>query len=310
MSRPIHPLFLVLISGLLGMSPWRAGAASSAGFRAEVVVCGSAASEHQHRGATYVEAVDGCEYAIRLINDTPDRVAVVLSVDGLNTIDASRTAASQAPRWVLGPYESATIPGWQTGGATSRRFFFTEADESYAQWLGSTSDAGWIRVVVYRERRPTPPPPVYIDPVWYEDGWRGGRSDDGGSSSGSGRLYDWEDGEAYGGASDRALPESEASPVAGEAAGSSARRSSRGASSRAWRPDDDRAATGIGREVGHVVSTTAFDAERHPFARISIRYGFRDQLVAWGVLPRPYPVCRLCCDDGFAPDPYDGCYRR
>ena len=64
------------------------------------------------------------------------RVAVALSVDGLNTIDARHTDASSARKWVLGPYEAVTIRGWQTNSAQARRFFFTTEDESYGGWLG------------------------------------------------------------------------------------------------------------------------------------------------------------------------------
>ena len=39
----------------------------------------------------YVEAMRGASYALRLTNPTPYRVAVALSVDGLNTIDARHT---------------------------------------------------------------------------------------------------------------------------------------------------------------------------------------------------------------------------
>ena len=77
-----------------------------------------------------------------------------------------------------------------------------------------------------------------------------------------------------------------------------------------WYWEDTRASTGIGSEVGHQVYSTAFDAESHPFSRITIRYGFRDQLVSWGVLSDPWPCCcRGCCNDGFAPDPNDRCWR-
>lgn len=105
------------------------------------------------RGVTYVEALAGREYAIRLRNGTPERVAVALSVDGLNTIDAKRTTARDASRWILGPYQTITIEGWQTSQSTARRFFFTTESASYGAWLGDTRNLGLIAAAVFRERR-------------------------------------------------------------------------------------------------------------------------------------------------------------
>ena len=58
---------------------------------------------YRHDGRVYVEAQKGREYAIRLRNPYPVRVAVALSVDGLNTIDARETSADGARKWVLDP---------------------------------------------------------------------------------------------------------------------------------------------------------------------------------------------------------------
>jgi len=49
-------------------------------------------------------------------------VAVALSVDGLNTIDARETTAAGARKWVLDPYQIVTISGWQTSQTEARRF--------------------------------------------------------------------------------------------------------------------------------------------------------------------------------------------
>src|SRR6476659_11303958 len=60
-------------------------------FDVEILVNGRPLSEYYARGRTYVEALPGAEYEIRVTNPGPDRVAVALSVDGLNTIDARHT---------------------------------------------------------------------------------------------------------------------------------------------------------------------------------------------------------------------------
>ena len=45
-------------------------------------------------------------------------MAVALAVDGLNSIDAKKTTSREAAKWILDPYASIVIEGWQTSGAT------------------------------------------------------------------------------------------------------------------------------------------------------------------------------------------------
>lgn len=96
----------------------------------------------------------GKDYSIHLKNPWGRRVAVRLSVDGVNTIDAEETGGK---RWVLGPYEEAVIPGWQVSGDTARRFAFSNAGDSYVSKLGrSLKDIGTIEALVYLEEKPVP----------------------------------------------------------------------------------------------------------------------------------------------------------
>lgn len=121
----------------------------------EVLVNGSPQRRYIHEGRWYVEALKGREYAVRMRNPFPVRVAVALSVDGLNTIDARHTGASDARKWVLGPYETVTISGWQTSRTEARRFEFTTEAQSYGQALGETANLGVISAVFFKERVPT-----------------------------------------------------------------------------------------------------------------------------------------------------------
>jgi len=118
-----------------------------------VLVNGATRPEYAHRGTTYIEAVRGREYSLRLTNPSPYRVAVALSVDGLNTIDARHTDSWTAAKWVLAPYESTEISGWQVSDRTARRFVFTGERDSYGAALGATKNLGVIEAVFYRERR-------------------------------------------------------------------------------------------------------------------------------------------------------------
>jgi hypothetical protein len=119
-----------------------------------ILVGGVPREEYAHRGMTYVEAVRGRDFTIRLRNPTPYRVAVALSVDGLNTIDAKHTDAWGASKWVLEPWETAEISGWQVSDRTARRFYFTGEHNSYGAKLGKTQNLGIVEAVFYRERVP------------------------------------------------------------------------------------------------------------------------------------------------------------
>ena len=118
----------------------------------DILVNGVAQARFGHQGRWYVEALKGREYAIRIRNPYGVRVAVALSVDGLNTIDARQTTAAAARKWVLGPYETVTISGWQTSRTEARRFEFTTEEHSYGQALGKTANLGVISAVFFKER--------------------------------------------------------------------------------------------------------------------------------------------------------------
>lgn len=120
----------------------------------EVLVNGTPQHRHSHQGRWYIEALKGREYAIQLRNPYGVRVAVALSVDGLNTIDARQTTAADARKWVLDPHETITISGWQTSRTEARRFEFTTEERSYAQALGKTANVGLITAVFFKERVP------------------------------------------------------------------------------------------------------------------------------------------------------------
>jgi hypothetical protein len=123
------------------------------GFGLTVLVGDNPREQYFHQGTLYVEALRGASYSLRLTNPTPYRVAVALSVDGLNTIDARHTDPRSARKWVLGPYESAVISGWQVNDRTARSFYFTGERNSYGAALGKTENLGVIEAVYFRERR-------------------------------------------------------------------------------------------------------------------------------------------------------------
>jgi len=229
----------------------------------DVIVNGRPVAEYYARGTTYVEALQGAEYELRLRNSSSDRVAVALSVDGLNTIDARHTSAWNASKWVIEPYQTITISGWQMSSERARRFYFTNERDSYGAKLGQTANLGVISAVFFRERRRivpvTPPYPITRD---------------------------------------RMEPERSAKSGSGEAA-----RDNRAA---APVPDDDYAATGIGRNVRHDVRWVDLDLESRPAGEVTIRYEYYSALLKLGVIPRQTsrePLQRREDSRGFSPEP-------
>lgn len=158
MSR-IHWIMSIVVLGVVGLCVAVAQKPTeriirppSPNFDVEVLINGRPVTEYAARGKTYIEATQGAEYELRLHNPSADRVAVALSVDGLNTIDARHTSAWNASKWVVEPYQTITISGWQMSSERARRFYFTNERDSYGAKLGQTANLGVISAVFFRER--------------------------------------------------------------------------------------------------------------------------------------------------------------
>nr|MDP9122277.1 hypothetical protein [Acidobacteriota bacterium] len=129
-------------------------------YTLEVLVDGHPLAELAGNGRNYVLAFAGREYSLRLTNNTARRVAIAVSVDGLNSIDAKTTTAQAGSKWILEPYESIVLDGWQTSSALARQFYFTTEKGSYGAWLGKTDNLGLIAAAVFRERLPETEQPM------------------------------------------------------------------------------------------------------------------------------------------------------
>ena len=267
----------------------RLPAAERGRFELSVVVDGSVAAEYPFHDRTYIEALRGRTFTLRIHNPTDERVAVALSVDGLNVVDAKRTTAGAATKWILGPRQTADIPGWQISGQTSRRFFFTETDRSYAKWIGDTRNVGVIEAVFFRERarriaplRVAPAPQESRDSA--EERFRGQSE--------------------AGAAENKARADAPRSPsVEGGVQGGVPSVGSL----RAERPSDSFAATGIGERTDFQVRWVSFEEDPVPAASIALRYEYRRELVRLGVFSREDDLYARDRGRGFdrsyAPDP-------
>jgi hypothetical protein len=86
----------------------------------------------------FVTAEPGERYSIVLHNPLPIRVAVNLTLDGINSINGKPCKPADGSKWIIEPYSYITIRGWQVNGHDARRFFFTSKEDSYAQWRSNT----------------------------------------------------------------------------------------------------------------------------------------------------------------------------
>jgi hypothetical protein len=157
-QEALFSCILGLLCVVIGAAP--APALERGDFSVELLVNGRPLREYAARGTTYVEALRDAEYSVRLRNRTGRRVAVALAVDGLNSIDAKRTSARNAAKWILDPHQTLVLDGWQTSSATARHFFFTTEDRSYGAWLGRTDDLGIVSAAFFHEKEPRPVPYV------------------------------------------------------------------------------------------------------------------------------------------------------
>ena len=155
MNSRIAPCLTLLVFAILTPSQMSEAAPSSPhpGFTINVLVDGRPLQQYPADGTLYIEALKNREYEIRLHNPLPVRVAVALSVDGLNTIDARHTTAASARKWVIGPHGTVTISGWQTSRTHARRFHFTSEERSYAGALGERENLGVISASSFASER-------------------------------------------------------------------------------------------------------------------------------------------------------------
>jgi hypothetical protein len=216
-------------------------------FGVEVLVNGYPLENLYGRGRRFVEAIEGAEYELRIRNPLGIRVAVALFVDGLNTIDARRTSAEKATKWVIEPYGTLTISGWQVSDSRARRFYFTTESDSYAARIGQPADFGNITAVFFREKQRyvvKPQPRIYKDDNISTESKR------------------------------KESAPNESSSKAGAAD-----------STACCPPRDDKAATGIGRDVNHNVEWIDMKLEERSTATVTIRYEYRNALIRLGVIP-------------------------
>jgi hypothetical protein len=118
--------------------------------------------QYLYRGQAWVPGTPGHRYAVQLVNRSPSRVLVVLSVDGVNAVTGQTASANQAG-YVLEPYATTEVAGWRKSMRDVAQFYFSDIGDSYAARTGRPRDVGVIGIAVFDEARRIPlPPRVYM----------------------------------------------------------------------------------------------------------------------------------------------------
>lgn len=263
-----HAFATLILLALTACHPGLSGASSGYPLEMVVLVDGRPCQIYPWEGRSYIEAHRGQEYAIRLSNRSGDRIAVALAVDGLNTIDARHTSPQEARKWVLDPWQTVTISGWQVNSEQARRFFFTTESRSYGAALGQTANLGNIAAAVFREVKPAPVVQLQSSPCPPHPSARGACRDAAAQPS---------------------------APRPGCDSESAAEKSCRREEAK-----KEYAATGMGDRLTHRVNRIHLELESNPCQVFLLRYEFREALVRLGVLrPDRTPLHRRENASGF-----------
>jgi hypothetical protein len=101
-------------------------------------------------GRPVVAGRPGSRYAVRLVNDSGERVLAVVAIDGVNVVSGETAAVGQRG-YVLDPWQRTEITGWRKSDDEVAAFEFTALSDSYAARTGRPLDVGVIGVAVFRE---------------------------------------------------------------------------------------------------------------------------------------------------------------
>jgi hypothetical protein len=222
---------------------------------------GETARVWRHAGRLYVAGRPGARYSLRVTNNSPGRVLVVMSVDGVNIL-TGETAGYGQRGYVFSPYETYDVNGWRKSDTEVAAFNFTALSNSYAARTGRPTDVGVIGIAAFTERVVAP---VAAAPAIAAESRARGASDSVVEVVVTGS---------------RIAPAPAPPPPAARAA----------PSAQAQR-QPEKLGTGHGAREWSAVTTVAFErATNSPQLVLRIEYDSFENLVASGVIPRARPV--------------------
>lgn len=106
----------------------------------------------EHRGTTFVAGELGERYALRLVNDSADRLEVVVSVDGRDVLSGKVGDFKRQRGYVIDPFGEVVIDGFRRSLDHVAAFRFSSVRNSYSARRGTPQHVGVIGVAVFREK--------------------------------------------------------------------------------------------------------------------------------------------------------------
>jgi hypothetical protein len=212
-------------------------------------------------GRPVIAGRPGARYAVRLVNDSGERVLAVVAIDGVNVVSGETAGVGQRG-YVLEPWQRTEITGWRKSDDEVAAFEFTSLADSYATRTGRPRDVGVIGVAVFREApamavsnaAPVSPPAPRPD---------------------SQPLS-------------KAAPGAAAGTLAAPPAQEARRARDSGVETADAARQTERLGTGHGARESSAVRVTTFQrASTQPEQRVEIRYDSLENLVAAGIVPPP-----------------------
>ena len=269
----VRGLLAALVTGtaLVAAQPAAAHWRTSGLVAVDVVdrTAGTTLAVHVKEGERFVVGAPGHEYAVRIRNNSAERILAVTSVDGVNVV-TGETGSPDQSGYVIGAGDSVEIIGWRRSLERTAAFYFTDLGDSYAARTERPANVGVIGIAVFRER---PPAVVYQPP---------------------------RDKIAAADATRRERGELPAAPVTKQQADASRHAAEAGAADVESPTRASRLGTGFGRPETSPAQRVRFErASATPGEMVAIRYDRRENLIAMGVLPAPRHAQR-------EPDPFPG----
>ena len=152
-----------LLATLLWLLPAFSSAETLRSSRRDVTLTlegpnGEALPTYHHNGGTYVQALTGERYAVRVTNVTGHRVEAVISVDGRDAVTGDVGDFRTQRGYVVPAYGSVLIDGFRRSLEEVATFRFSSKSESYSARRGTPMNVGVVGVALFDEA--TPPRPV------------------------------------------------------------------------------------------------------------------------------------------------------
>ncbi len=228
---------------------------------------------YRDHGRPVVAGRPGARYALRLANNSGERVLAVVAIDGINVV-SGETASVEQRGYVLEPWQGTSITGWRKSNDEVAAFEFTALSDSYAARTGRPLDVGVIGVAVFREA----PPALDISNEAPTQPWTDRRAKAQSEPSAAASAAPPARG-ALDAATAAAPPQA---ILPGDNVDADRRRSELA------RAPAERLGTGHGARESSVVRVTTFQrATAQPTQRVEIRYDSLPNLIAAGIVPPP-----------------------